>query len=184
MEAKGVGYSRRNGEGSECSFVRLTSPLFLSLSPLLCMYVCILMKVVGWDLAWPESFRALLLQKLDIAIIPTFWTAADGDALGLAVSSLSISHFIDHTDMGWVQHNPDCEALYLDTTVVARAFENECAIVFVNCGGTKQEGMIGRSGVAVPFKGWLGQTKSGEEEMLMVDLKLGSILHVSRERTI
>ena len=38
--------------------------------------------------------------------------------------------------------------------------------------------MIGRSGVAVPFKGWLKQTKSGEEEMLMVDLELGSILHV------
>ncbi|KAK4705706.1 hypothetical protein P7C70_g503, partial [Phenoliferia sp. Uapishka_3] len=129
----------------------------------------------GWDAAWPEAFRSLILQKCEIVIIPTFWTSADGDEIGLA-------------------HNPQCEELYLDNLIVTRAFENEVSVatsafcdrgklradfyntfrcvVFVNAGGSSKDGFIGRSGVTLPFLGKVGGTKSNEEEMLIVDVDL------------
>lgn len=91
---------------------------------------------------------------------PTFWTATDGGELGLS-------------------HNPDSEATYLDSLVVTRAFENECCVVFVNCGGSKDEGFIGRSAVTLPFKGKVGGTTTNEEEMVLVEVDL-DVLKVSR----
>lgn len=73
-------------------------------------------------------------------LIPSFWTGEDGGEGNL--------------------HNPQCEELFLDSIVVSRAFENECAIVYVNCGGSKEEGYIGRSAVALPFKGVVGKAVS------------------------
>lgn len=90
-------------------------------------------------------------------------------------------------------HDPDCEVKFLDSLIVARAFENECVVVFVNCGGKAEEGWIGGSGVTVPFKGWVGKSvsrvsfvlpclaaslttsdeqKNNEEELFFVDLDL------------
>lgn len=57
-------------------------------------------------------------------------------------------------------HDPDCEVKFLDSLIVARAFENECVVVFVNCGGKAEDGWIGGSGVTVPFKGWVGKSVS------------------------
>jgi predicted amidohydrolase len=113
---------------------------------------------------------------------PTFWTATDAGEIGLS-------------------HNPDSEQTYLDSLIVTRAFENNCCVIFVNCGGKKEEGFIGRSGVTLPFKGVVGkavstafrqaqflfsvltsrtmtQQKSCEEELFFVDVDL-SILKAS-----
>lgn len=29
------------------------------------------------DLAWPEAFRALMIQGVDLIIVPTYWVADD-----------------------------------------------------------------------------------------------------------
>lgn len=139
----------------------------------------------GWDVAWPEAFRSVRLPHCIITvrpysndlgfparaserrdrsvlpprrlsaelfsdhhptvICPTFWTSSDGDEIGLA-------------------HNPECEEVFLDNLIVTRAFENECCVVFVNCGGDAMDGFIGRSGVTLPFKGCVGKAKSNLEE--------------------
>lgn len=73
-------------------------------------------------------------------IIPSFWTSADGEE-GLL-------------------HNPKCEEVFLQNTVISRAFENECCVVFVNCGGKSEDGFIGESAVALPFLGSVGRAVS------------------------
>ncbi|KAH6713933.1 carbon-nitrogen hydrolase [Leptodontidium sp. MPI-SDFR-AT-0119] len=103
--------------------------------------------LICWDLAFPEAFRELVAQGAKLVIVPTFWTLADCSEKGL-------------------RRNPFAEQLFLESVLVARAFENTCAVVFVNAGGVKEgdgEGESGRgswaggSQVAVPFEGARGK---------------------------
>ncbi|KAL8992704.1 MAG: hypothetical protein Q9169_006896 [Polycauliona sp. 2 TL-2023] len=114
--------------------------------------------LICWDLAFPEAFRELILAGAKIIIIPTFWTLSDCSQYGLAT-------------------NPRSEALFLESTITARAYENTCAVVFVNAGGpvgSSRSTYAGLSRVAVPFLGALGdETKdSSEEGMSIVDLDM------------
>ncbi|KAL8767714.1 MAG: hypothetical protein Q9194_005912 [Teloschistes cf. exilis] len=114
--------------------------------------------LICWDLAFPEAFRELIAGGAKIIIIPTFWTLSDCSEYGLSV-------------------NPRAEALFLESTVTARTFENTCAVVFVNAGGaigSSNSNYAGLSRVAVPFLGALGdETKnSSEEVMSIVDLDM------------
>ncbi|KAG4429084.1 hypothetical protein IFR05_015431, partial [Cadophora sp. M221] len=72
--------------------------------------------LICWDLAFPEAFRELVAQGAKLVIVPTFWTLADCSEKGL-------------------RRNPFAEELFLESVLVARAFENTCAVVFVNAGG-------------------------------------------------
>ena len=112
--------------------------------------------LICWDLGFPEAFRALILQGAKIIIIPTFWTAFDMSAEGLA-------------------YNKDAETLFLKSTLVARAFENTACIVFCNAGGPKEEGYVGLSSVTMPIAGTLsGSFEDGETgvRVVEVDMKL------------
>ncbi|MCJ1472723.1 hypothetical protein MMC13_001372 [Lambiella insularis] len=115
--------------------------------------------LICWDLAFPEAFRELIAQGAKIIIIPTFWTLNDCSPYGLKL-------------------NPRAEALFLESTLTSRTFENTCAIVFANIGGskssTKTNLYAGLSRVVVPFLGALGdETKdSAEEGMSIVDLDM------------
>ncbi|KAL8774496.1 MAG: hypothetical protein Q9209_000869 [Squamulea sp. 1 TL-2023] len=114
--------------------------------------------LICWDLAFPEAFRELILAGAKIIIIPTFWTLSDCSPYGLSV-------------------NPRAEALFLESTITSRAFENTCAVVFVNAGGpvgSSKSTYAGMSRVAVPFLGALGdETKdSSEEGMSIVELDI------------
>jgi len=115
--------------------------------------------LICWDLAFPEAFRELIAQGAKIIIIPTFWTITDCSPYGLKL-------------------NPRSEALFLESTLTARTFENTCAVVFANAGGPpsskKPNPYAGLSRVTVPFLGALGdQTKdSAEEGMSIVDLDM------------
>lgn len=112
--------------------------------------------LICWDLGFPEAFRSLILQGAKIIIIPTFWTAYDMSAEGLA-------------------YNKDAEVLFLQSTLVARAFENTACIVFCNTGGPKEEGYVGLSSVTMPIAGTLaGSFTDGEPgvRVVEVDMKL------------
>ncbi|TAQ89350.1 hypothetical protein B7494_g2340 [Chlorociboria aeruginascens] len=114
--------------------------------------------LICWDLAFPEAFRELITAGAKTIIIPTFWNLSDCTPEGLA-------------------HNPLSEKLFLESTVVARCFENTCMVVFANAGGPTgrmtKGSYAGGSCVAVPFKGMLG--KLGREEgmsMVEVDMRI------------
>jgi predicted amidohydrolase len=116
--------------------------------------------LICWDLAFPEAFRELIAAGAKTIIIPTFWTLADCSPTALAINPLS-------------------EKLFLETTLTARAYENTCAIVFVNAGappGPEGEGSsyAGLSRVAVPFVGALGNETmdTNREGMSVVDVDM------------
>ncbi|KAK5939912.1 hypothetical protein PMZ80_008294, partial [Knufia obscura] len=111
--------------------------------------------LICWDLAFPEAFRSLIQQDCKIILIPTFWTAFDMMPAGLKI-------------------NPNAEKLFLESTLVARAFENTCTIIFCNAGGPKEEGYLGLSGVYAPIQGRVeGSFENGEEGMRIVEVDLG-----------
>ena len=125
--------------------------------------------LICWDLAFPEAFRELIVGGAKIIIIPTFWTLADCTAKALA-------------------YNPLSEALFLESTLVSRCYENTCMVVFANVGGPVGGGSMGSfaglSQVAVPFQGALGKLGS-EEGMSVVDVDmqiLGEAEHNYRVR--
>jgi predicted amidohydrolase len=112
--------------------------------------------LICWDLAFPEAFRELIAAGAKMIIIPTFWNLSDCNEAGL-------------------RHNPRAEALFLESTLVARCFENTCMVVFANAGGpvgkSTKGTYAGLSQVAVPFKGALGKM-GAEEGMSVVDVDM------------
>ncbi|KAI1387229.1 putative hydrolase, carbon-nitrogen family [Hypoxylon trugodes] len=112
--------------------------------------------LICWDMAFPEAFRELISDGAQIICVPTFWSLRDVSDEGYAL-------------------NPDGEALFLNSTVVSRAFENTCAIVFVNAGGPPEKGentsFAGLSQVGVPHIGPLGRM-GRSEGMSIVDLDM------------
>ncbi len=73
---------------------------------------------------------------------------------------------------------PTYETELLSALTYARCFETETAWILVNAGGKAEEGYIGGSGVWMPLRGKVGGCKSGEEELVVVDVDLG-VLQVS-----
>ncbi|GES58148.1 hydrolase, carbon-nitrogen family [Aspergillus terreus] len=119
--------------------------------------------LICWDLAFPEAFRELIAAGAEIVIIPTFWTRYDASAEALA-------------------HNPNSEALFLETTLTARCFENTCGVIFANAAGGSAdvEGkFLGMSRVVLPVVGVVG-TMGAEEGVLVVDMDAG-LLRVAEE---
>lgn len=118
--------------------------------------------LVCWDLAFPEAFRHLILQGAKLIIIPSYWNLSDCSEEGLA-------------------YNPNSEGLFLDSTLISRAFENTCAIVFCNIGGPSgASDYAGRSQVTMPFIGPLARLGSGAEGVLLVDLDMNILEHAER----
>lgn len=112
--------------------------------------------LICWDLAFPEAFRELIAGGAKMIVIPTFWTLSDCNEAGLRA-------------------NPRSEALFLESTLVSRCFENTCMIVFANAGGPKGKSTKGNyaglSQVTVPFKGALGKL-AAEEGMSVVEVDM------------
>ncbi|GLA38039.1 hypothetical protein AnigIFM63309_005035 [Aspergillus niger] len=76
--------------------------------------------LICWDLAFPEAFRELICKGAEIVVIPTYWSKYDASPAAL-------------------QHNPNSEALFLESTLTARCFENTCGIIFANVARGKQD---------------------------------------------
>ncbi|ORY61382.1 putative hydrolase, carbon-nitrogen family [Pseudomassariella vexata] len=120
--------------------------------------------LVCWDLAFPEAFRELISDGAEIICLPCFWTMKDISDEGYAL-------------------NADGEALFLNSTVVTRAFENTCAVVFVNAGGPADKGEdtnhAGLSQLSVPHVGSVGRLGRAED-MSIVDLDM-NILKIAED---
>ncbi|EDP51086.1 hydrolase, carbon-nitrogen family, putative [Aspergillus fumigatus A1163] len=118
--------------------------------------------LICWDLAFPEAFRELIASGAEVVIIPTFYH--QGTRHDASPEALS--------------YNPDSEALFLESTLTSRCFENTCAIVFVNAAGADEK-FLGMSRVTLPIVGPVG--KMGREEgVLVVDMDMG-LLKIAEE---
>lgn len=74
--------------------------------------------------------------------------------------------------------NPDSEALFLESTLTSRCFENTCAIIFCNAAGPADQ-FLGMSRVVLPFLGPVAKMGS-EEGLLLADLDVG-VLAIAEE---
>ncbi|KAL4819838.1 carbon-nitrogen hydrolase [Aspergillus spinulosporus] len=101
--------------------------------------------LICWDLAFPEAFRELISAGAEIVIVPTYWGRYDANPAAL-------------------KHNPNSEALFLDSVLTARCFENTCAVIFANVAGEEQ--FLGMSRVVLPVVGPVA--KMGNEEGVLV----------------
>ncbi|BFZ55270.1 hypothetical protein PYCC9005_002310 [Savitreella phatthalungensis] len=92
--------------------------------------------LICFDLAFPEAFRALVKDGVQMVIAPTCWQNGDAGPKALAV-------------------NPMCEAIYLDALCTLRAFENEIVLVFCNAGHDDDHplGGTGLSQITMPIVG-------------------------------
>lgn len=114
--------------------------------------------IICWDLAFPEIFRKMVMRGVDIVVCPSYWC---------------------YTDAGiGIKYNKNSEIEFVDSTCVARAYENEIILVYCNAAGefkysNFRSKLIGHSQVALPFKGTLNKLDHNNEEMFVqkVDTK-------------
>ncbi|OJJ49029.1 hypothetical protein ASPZODRAFT_60000 [Penicilliopsis zonata CBS 506.65] len=107
--------------------------------------------LICWDLAFPEAFRELIAAGAEMVIVPTYWTPLDAGENARS-------------------YNPDCEKLFLETTLTSRCFENTCAVIFANAAGP-QDRFLGLSRVTMPIIGVLG-SMGCEEGCLVLDMDM------------
>ncbi|PKS12886.1 hypothetical protein jhhlp_000226 [Lomentospora prolificans] len=123
--------------------------------------------LVCWDLAFPEAMRELVAGGAKLIVVPTWWLLGDaGDGVAL---------------------NPDSEKLFLESMIVCRAFENTCAVAFVNAGGPstpedrasdteanagEHREYAGLSQLGLPILGAKGKL-GAEEGMSIVEVDMG-----------
>ncbi len=111
--------------------------------------------IICWDLIFPEVFRTMVRQEVDIVICPSYWCFEDA---GIGI-----------------KHDPTAEIKLVNALCVARAFENEVILVYANAaGGVNVEGLeetlIGRSQITVPFKGALRVLDHNKEAMFIEEV--------------
>lgn len=130
--------------------------------------------LICWDLAFPEAFRELIADGADVVIIPTFCMSCPlpNHIQGRWADELTlISGTPNDASPECRQHNANAEALFLNSTLTARCFENTCGIIFVNAAGPS-ESFLGLSQVTLPVVGPVGKM-GNEEGCKVVEMDLG-----------
>ena len=107
---------------------------------------------ICWDLSDPLLFRRMAEAGARIIYVPSFWSDA-----GLS------SHGIESGNIDALCH--------------ARAFECECALVYVNAAGIYEPGdtLVGHSQLAVPMGGAIKKLAHNREKILIADLPENSL---------
>ena len=108
--------------------------------------------LICWDLIFPEAFRALLQQGVEMVFCPSYWCFEDA-GVGL-------------------RHDLNSEVKLVNALCIARAFEHEIVVVYANAADGETvphrcERPIGRSQIAVPFKGSICILDHTREEMFV-----------------
>ena len=111
--------------------------------------------IICWDLMFPEIFRAMLRQDVDIVICPSYWCFEDAGE--------------------GIKHDAKAEIKLVNALCVSRAFENEVVLVYANAAGSAnfegiEEHLIGRSQITVPFKGALQLLDHNKEAMFIQEV--------------
>jgi predicted amidohydrolase len=111
--------------------------------------------IICWDLMFPEVFRAMVKERVEIVICPSYWCFEDAGK--------------------GIMHDPDSEVKLVNALCVTRAFENEIVLVYVNAAGrlTGEENtdtLIGQSQVTVPFEGVLKSLSHNREAMFSQEI--------------
>ncbi len=111
--------------------------------------------IICWDLIFPEMFRAMAQQDVELVICPSYWCFEDaGEGL---------------------KHDANAETKLVNALCVARAFENELILVYANAAGNTnveglEERLIGRSQITAPFKGALARLEHNQEAMFVQEV--------------
>lgn len=135
--------------------------------------------LICWDLAFPEAFRELICKGAEIVVIPTYCKI---QLLFLCIEHVLIILLVKtgskyDASPAALQHNPNSEALFLETTLTARCFENTCGIIFANVARGKQDEsdrFLGLSRVCLPIVGTVG-AMGDEEGVMVVDMDMGVV---------
>jgi predicted amidohydrolase len=111
--------------------------------------------IICWDLMFPEIFRAMVKQEVEIVICPSYWCVEDAGK--------------------GIMHDPDSEVKLVNALCVTRAFENEIVLVYSNAaskftGEVGTETLIGQSQITVPFKGALTALNHNREAMFFQEV--------------
>jgi predicted amidohydrolase len=111
--------------------------------------------IICWDLMFPEVFRAMVRQDVDIVICPSYWCFEDAGE--------------------GIKHDAHAEIKLVNALCVTRAFENEVVLVYANAAGSAnfegvEEHLIGRSQITVPFKGSLQLLDHNKEAMFIQEV--------------
>lgn len=127
--------------------------------------------IICWDLMFPETFRAMLKEHVEIVICPSYWCFEDaGEGM---------------------KHEPQAEVKLVNALCVARAFENNVVVVYANAAGSvgyeggeeaeeAEEHLIGRSQITVPFKGALNLLDHNREAMFIQEVDTSILLDAER----
>ena len=107
---------------------------------------------ICWDLAFPEVFRQMFRQGVEIIICPSLWCYEDAGS--------------------GIQYNPKSEEVFVNSLCAARAFENEAIVLFCNVAGSFESTKgsrksIGSSQISIPFMGPTAILRHNREEMLI-----------------
>ena len=111
--------------------------------------------IICWDLMFPELFRAMVRQDVEIVICPSYWCFEDAGE--------------------GIKYDANSEVKLVNALCVARAFENELILVYANAAGSlnvegMEENLIGRSQVTAPFKGALTMLDHNSEAMFVQEV--------------
>ena len=111
--------------------------------------------IICWDLMFPEVFRAMVKERVEIVICPSYWCYEDAGK--------------------GIMHDPDSEVKLVKALCISRAFENEIVLVYANAAGKLTgdeniETLIGQSQITVPFKGVLKSLSHNREEMFSQEI--------------
>ena len=121
--------------------------------------------IICWDLMFPEIFRAMVSEGVEMVICPSYWCLEDAGK-GQKLNQYS-------------------EVMLVNALCLARAFENEVALVYANAAGKQvfeqsTGTLVGQSQITVPFKGPLDIAMDNVETMLVEDVDL-DVLAVAEE---
>jgi predicted amidohydrolase len=111
--------------------------------------------IICWDLMFPEIFRAMVKQGVEIVICPSYWCLEDAGV--------------------GIKHDEQAEIKLVNALCVTRAFENEVVLVYANAAGTVGDEentsiLIGQSQITLPFKGAVRSLHHNQEAMFIQEV--------------